>query len=182
MKLEKDDLNQILDRNIAWIENCDNKASIMLGALGVALSVIFALDYATIILNVIQEKWSNLSFGNVTFLILVTLSLCAFLYGGYKLIKALTPKIDLKNLDADENMCSNSIIFFSTIAMNPNYTKFLANLKETNDDNYLNDISSQIYICAKICDLKFKDYKKGLYFSIGGLLAFMLLITCGYFM
>ncbi|SHM92612.1 hypothetical protein SAMN02746066_03926 [Anaerosporobacter mobilis DSM 15930] len=181
MKLDKDDLNQILDRNIAWIENCDNKASIMLGAFGVALSVIFALDYATIILNVIQEKWSNPSFGNIAFLILVTLSLCAFLYGGYKLIKTLTPKIDMRNLGADEKMCSNSIIYFSTIAIHSNYTKFLDRLKETNDDNYLNDISSQIYICAKICDLKFKDYKKGLHFSISGLLAFMLLITCGYF-
>ena len=168
MKLDKDDLNQILDRNIAWIENCDNKASIMLGAFGVALSVIFALDYATIILNVIQEKWSNPSFGNIAFLILVTL-------------KTLTPKIDMRNLGADEKMCSNSIIYFSTIAIHSNYTKFLDRLKETNDDNYLNDISSQIYICAKICDLKFKDYKKGLHFSISGLLAFMLLITCGYF-
>lgn len=182
MKLDKDDLNRILDRNIAWIENCDSKASIMLGAFGVALSVIFALDYATIILNVIQEKWSNLSFGNIAFLILVIFSLCEFLYGGYKLIKTLTPKIDMRILGADEKMCSNSIIFFSTIAKHSNYTKFLDSLKENDDDNYLNDISSQIYICAKICDLKFKDYKKGLYFSISGLLVFMLLITCGYFM
>lgn len=181
MKLEKDDLNQILDRNVAWIENCDNKASIMLGALGVAVSVFFALDYATIILNVIQGKWSNASFGNVIFLILVTLSLCAFMYGGYKLIKTLTPKIDMENLGSDEKVCTNSNIFFSTIAAHSNYTKFLERLIETNGNDYLNDISSQIYICAKICDLKFKDYKKGLYFSLGGLLTFISLITFGYF-
>lgn len=179
--MNRDDLNQTLDRNVAWIENCDNKASIMLGALGVAVSMIFALDYATMILNVIQERWSTASFGNITFLILVASSLCAFLYGGYKLIKTLTPKIDMENLGTDEKMCSNSIIFFSTIATHSNYTKFLEKLKETNEDNYLNDISSQIYICAKICDLKFKDYKKGLYFSVGGLITFMILITCGYF-
>lgn len=179
--MKKDDLNQILDRNITWIENCDNKASIMLGALGVAVSVMFALDYVTIILNVIQDKWSNASFGNIAFLILVALSLCAFVYGAYKLIKTLTPKMDIEKLGSDEKMCSNSIIFFSTIATHPNYTKFLDRLKATNDDNYLNDISSQIYICAKICDLKFKDYKKGLYFSLGGLLGFIILITLGYF-
>lgn len=180
MNLEKDDLNQILDRNVAWIENCDSKASIMLGILGVVLSIIFALDYASIILNVLQKKCSNASFGNITFLILVTLSLCAFLYGGYKLIKTLTPKIDMKNLGADAKMCSNSSIFFSTIAMHSNYTKFLDRLKETDEDNYLNDISSQIYICAKICDLKFKDYNKGLHFSVGGLLSFIILISLGY--
>lgn len=179
--LNKDELNQILDRNVAWIENCDNKASIMLGALGVAVSMIFALDYATVVLNVLQDKWSNVSLGNIVFLILVTSSLCVFLYGGYKLIKTLTPKIDMENLGSDKKMCSNSNIFFSTIATHSNYTNFLDRLNETNADDYLNDISSQIYICAKICDLKFKDYKKGLYFSLGGLLTFISLITFGYF-
>lgn len=181
MKLTKDDLNQILDRNIAWIENCDNKASIMLGALGVAVSMIFALDYAAIILNVIQGKWSNASFGNIIFLILLILSLCTFIYGGYKLIKTLTPKIGMENLCSDKKVCSNSNIFFSTIATHSNYSKFLERLNETNGDDYINDISSQIYICAKICDLKFKDYKKGLYFSVGGLLSFICLITLGHF-
>ena len=181
MKLEKDDLNQILDRNVAWIENCDSKASIMLGALGVAVSVMFAVDYATIILNVIQEKWLNISFGNAVFLLLAILSLMTLLYGGYKLIKTLTPKVDMENLGADEKICSNSIIHFSAISIHPNYTKFLDVLKESNDADYLNDISSQIYICAKICDLKFKNYKSGLYFSIGGLLSFIIIITIGYF-
>ena len=37
--LNKEDLNQILDRNVAWIENCDSKASIMLGMLGVTESM-----------------------------------------------------------------------------------------------------------------------------------------------
>lgn len=179
--MHKDDLNQILDRNIAWIENCDSKASIMLGALGVAVSVIFALDYATIILNVIQEKCSNISCFNIVFLILVALSLCALFYGGYKLIETLTPKIDMVNLGAGENMSSNSIIFFSSIATHSSYTKYLDKLKEVSEPDYINDISSQVYICAKICDLKFRNYKSGLYFSVGGLLSFITLITLGYF-
>lgn len=180
--MQKDDLNQILDRNIAWIENCDNKASIMLGALGVAVSMIFALDYATVILNVIKDKCANLSFGSVFYMIIVFLSFAAFMYGAYSLVKALTPKIDMTVLGADEKMCKNSIIFFSSIAAHSNYSKFLEKLGDTNDNEYLNDISSQVYLCAKICDLKFKNYKKGLYCSMGGLLIFIVLITLGYFM
>ena len=77
--------------------------------------------------------------------------------------------------------CNNSIIFFSSIATYNNYTKFLNSLKKTSDEDYLNDISSQIFLCAKICDLKFRNYKSGLYFSIGGLLGFAILMTLGYF-
>lgn len=180
--LQKDDLNQILDRNIAWIENCDNKASMMLGAMGVAVSMIFALDYATIILNVLKEKCGNASFSNIIFLIFIALSLCALLYGGYKLIKTLAPKIDYENLGTDENISEKSVIFFSSIAKHSTYTKFLDKLNKTDDNDYLNDISSQIYLCAKICDIKFKNYKQGLYFSVGGLLSFITLIALGYFL
>ena len=52
--LNKDDLNQILDRNIAWIENCDSKASIMLGTLGVTSSIVFAVDYSKFIISSIK--------------------------------------------------------------------------------------------------------------------------------
>lgn len=178
--MQKDDLNQILDRNIAWIENCDNKASIMLGALGVAVSMILAFDYATIILDVLKDKWSNATCSNIIFLILIALSLGALLYGGYKLIITLAPKTDYKKLGIDTSFQNNSVIFFSSIAKHSTYTKFLDTLKETDDNVYLNNISSQIYTCAKICDMKFKSYKQGLYFSVAGLLSFISLIALEY--
>ena len=179
--LNKEDLNQILDRNVAWIENCDSKASIMLGMLGVTISIVFAFDYAKVIISTIKEKCLNTSFWNIVFLILLLLTVCSILYGGYKLIKSLVPQIDMKKLGNDEMLCHNWIIFFSSIATYNNYTKFLNSLKKTSDEDYLNDISSQIFLCAKICDLKFRNYKSGLYFSIGGLLGFAILMTLGYF-
>ena len=63
--LNKEDLNQILDRNVAWIENCDSKASIMLGMLGVTISIVFAFDYAKVIISTIKEKCLNTSFWNI---------------------------------------------------------------------------------------------------------------------
>lgn len=177
----KDDLNQILDRNIAWIENCDSKASIILGTLGIAVSILFAFDYAKIITDVVDEKFSNICLYNIVFLILLAGSLCAFSYGGYKLVKTLTPKIDSKNLGTDEKICVNSIIFFSNIASHSNYTAFLDRLNETTEDDYLNDLLSQIYICSKICNMKFQNYRRGLYFSLCGLSGFILIITLGYY-
>ena len=58
--LNKEDLNQILDRNVAWIENCDSKASIMLGMLGVTISIVFAFDYAAAVKEI---KGGTIYFG-----------------------------------------------------------------------------------------------------------------------
>lgn len=127
--LNKDDLNQILDRNIAWIENCDSKASIMLGTLGVTISIVFAFDYAKVIIEMIKDKCLNASFGNIVFLILLFAAVCSIMYGGYKLIKSLIPQIDMKKLGNDEMLCNYSNIFFSSIATHNNYTQFLNALK-----------------------------------------------------
>lgn len=180
--LNKEDLNQILDRNIAWIENCDSKASIMLGMMGVTISIVVAFDYAKVIINTIKEKCLSVSFWKVVFLILLLLTVCSILYGGYKLIRSLVPQLDMKKFGDNEMLCNNSIIFFSSIAAHDNYAKFLNSLKKTNDEDYLNDISSQIFLCAKICDLKFRNYKRGLYFSMGGLSGFAFLMIIGYFL
>ena len=177
--MNKDDLNQILDRNIAWIENCDNKSSIALGYLGIAVGLIFALDYATIFLNVIQEKFSNMNLCNFIFLCSILISVVVFAYGGYKLILSLTPKIDAKVYNEDD-ICNDSLIFFSSISRNRNYKSYCEKLDKIDDDDYLNDIKSQIYICSKICDTKFKSYKLGLILSLIGLLSFLILISYGY--
>ncbi|QSX04785.1 hypothetical protein JYG23_08700 [Sedimentibacter sp. zth1] len=116
------------------------------------------------------------------FLLLIAISVGASLYGGYNLVRTLIPKTNMKELDNSQKICSESIICFSSIATNSSYDKYLEKINNTSEDDYINDILSQIYICAKICDLKFKTYKRGLYFSLGGLVTFVLLITIDYFL
>lgn len=44
-KRTHDELKEILDRNTAWIENCDSKTSIILGSFGVIAGIFLATDY-----------------------------------------------------------------------------------------------------------------------------------------
>ena len=50
-------LLSILERNTTWIENCDNKASIVLGIVGVIFSVFLTTDYMGICYNIIRETF-----------------------------------------------------------------------------------------------------------------------------
>lgn len=41
-KRTREELKEILDRNTAWIENCDSKTSIILGSFGVIAGIFLA--------------------------------------------------------------------------------------------------------------------------------------------
>ena len=46
-KKTQEELKEILDRNTAWIENCDSKTSIILGSFGVIAGIFLATDYVS---------------------------------------------------------------------------------------------------------------------------------------
>ena len=46
-KRTHEELKEILDRNTAWIENCDSKTSIILGSFGVIAGILLATDYVS---------------------------------------------------------------------------------------------------------------------------------------
>ena len=46
-KRTHEELKEILDRNTAWIENCDSKTSIILGSFGVIAGIFLATDYVS---------------------------------------------------------------------------------------------------------------------------------------
>ena len=55
--IDHDKLLSILERNTTWIENCDNKASIALGIIGVIFSVFLTTDYMGICYNITKETF-----------------------------------------------------------------------------------------------------------------------------
>ena len=48
-----DEMVEILDRNTLWIENCDNKTSIILGVIGVVGGIFLANDYVEKLYSII---------------------------------------------------------------------------------------------------------------------------------
>lgn len=161
---DKEDLNQILDRNIAWIENCDSKASIILGAVGVVLAILLSIEVGDLYKNL----YGCMTFTDWLFLIMLVIAFVICIIGIVFLLKSLTAKIDIKEFSKG-GVFTDSRIFFSAIARNASFVEYSNKLKETDENIVLEDLKSQIYICAVICDAKFRNYNRGLFYSMSGL-------------
>ena len=57
--LKKEDLYHILDTINMWINNCDTKASIILGIIGVVFSIVFSSDYIRIVKRILEKSLSS---------------------------------------------------------------------------------------------------------------------------
>lgn len=167
---EKEDLNQVLDRTFSWIENCDSKSSIILGAVGVMLTILLSTEIG----DLYKKTSVCMSFIDWVFLILVALAFITCIVGIVFLLKALTAKIDIKEFSKG-GVFTDSRLFFSAIARNASFTDYNKKLNETDENIFLEDLKSQIYICAAICDTKFRNYNRGMFFSMSGLSALMIL-------
>ena len=94
-------------------------------------------------------------------------------YGLYRLLKVLLPKTDCSDF-ADGALELKSIIYFSGIS-SKSYTYYKNKVLSMDDNQYLNDIASQVYLNAKICTEKFKNLRLGLIFSNIGIAMFAIL-------
>ena len=61
-KRTQEELKEILDRNTAWIENCDSKTSIFLGSFGVIAGILLATDYVSKFKSILCHMASHVSF------------------------------------------------------------------------------------------------------------------------
>ena len=92
-----DDINQnrvivtdeaitILDRTIGFVENCDNKASIMIGLFGVVVALIFSTDGIKEIMRILDILITNKYFCNIVFFLLWVASLVTLFIGTYNFV------------------------------------------------------------------------------------------------
>ncbi len=171
--ISKKDAIDILDRIIGFINSCDNKASIILGVLGVILTIIFLSDGIKELKNRIQWTIQAVNIFNVIYLFILFCSFLILFYGIYKLVIVLRAKIDCLEFK-QEQLDLDSKIFFNDISRNKTYKEYKQKLQKLNEDDMFNDIISQIYINSKICKTKYDNYNIGLSASIFGLFLFML--------
>lgn len=176
--LTKDDFNQILDRNITWIENCDTKTSIILGGIGVVFGVLLASDYVNKIVGIFNHMLCNIGFWSGTYIVISIISVMVLCGGMFFLIRVLLPK---KNpaLFKEKGVIVDSLIFFQSIAKNKTFQAYKTKVLDCTEEKLCEDIISQIYICSNICDKKFDNYKKGLILSICGFALFAVMMLIG---
>ena len=176
--LDKEDAFNVLDRIIGFVNNCDNKASIMLGIFGAIIAIICTTDGMSEIARIFHVVTINKSFCSIIYLILWFSSLLVLSFGLYNFISALRAKLDCGDMKSSK-LDIDSKIYFGGISKNKSYEQYLLKLRGLTSDDLLNDIISQIYINATICDKKFKCYNLGLMLSIIGLIGFLILWAIG---
>jgi len=173
---DKSDAIDTLERTIGFVRNCDNKASFFLGAFGVILAIVLTTDGINSLIAIVSTAIEQISFCNILYLLFMVGAGVVTIFGLSNVIKVLgvtTVPEKEKGLDCD------SKIFFDCIARNANYMTYKNKLYGMSDEEFMNDITSQIYINSCICKEKYKNYKLGFAWSIVGFSAFVVLWIIG---
>ena len=174
VEINKEDINKILDNVNFWINNSDTKASIILGFLGIFISIIFTNNKILAkIINIFNNLFIDISFDDIIYLILFALSIFSLFYGLYKLIKVLVPDLKLKDYS------QKSPVYFGGIASYKSFNEYKEDFKKLDDESFKEELLSQIYINSIICNNKFKNFKVGLIFSLLGIIVFFGLFLIG---
>lgn len=174
--IDESDAIDILDRTIDFVRNCDNKASIFLGIFGVVLTIVLTTDGVNNLVSIFDSAITQTSFCNVLYLLLMAGSVIITSFGLTQIVRVLGVKVDFSK---EEGLDTDSKIFFEHITKNTNYLTYKTKLSNISDKEFLNDITSQIYINSCICSEKYKNYKCGLKWSLIGFSAFITLWTIG---
>lgn len=180
--LLKEDLLEVLDRTINFVNSCDNKAAIMLGVHSVILTIILTSDGTYSIINIFNKiiEIKEKSINDFLYMLLLVLSSITLIWGLYKIVSVLIAKVDCRDLKS-ELLEMDSKIFFGNIAKNKSYKEYKQKLLSIEEDEFINDIISQIYLNSIICDNKFKRYNLGVLLSIAGLIGFIIVLIMGAF-
>lgn len=91
----KDDAYKTLDTINMWINNCDTKASIVLGSIGVVATIFLSSDFVHPIKNIIEKSFSNLIWPNSLYCIVLIIGIILCVIGICFFVSCITPKIIL---------------------------------------------------------------------------------------
>lgn len=167
---------QTLERNIGFIVNCDNKASIMLSVLGVLLTIILTNDGLFTISKIINHCTNNRTFCNMLYLLSFISSIFLMVLGIINLGNVLVAKVSEEASGITEG---NSHIFFSGIHKSGNYEFYHNKFCSLTKAELLDELISQIYINADIAAKKYHCYNTGFRLSTVGFISFVCILLIG---
>ena len=115
----KEDLYKNFEIINEWINNSDNKTSIVLGIVGIILTIIFSNgEIINNLLKIVNKLILDINFDDILYLIIFILLTCFCVYGLYCLIKVLIPtlKIKFKN--------TKSFMYFGNVCKYSNFKEY----------------------------------------------------------
>ena len=167
MEKETSELQFTLESVNSWLNNCDQKAGILLTVVGVAITVILTSDFMKYLRSYIFAPFmqfcsenSDLSFSwsRFTVFVLLTIAVALLVTSCIYLFRAISANIDYgKMYQENPSLVKTSYIFFGTISQ-MKYDDFKKGGVEFEED-----LKSQIYVNSRIATRKFKNYNEGLF-------------------
>lgn len=176
MKKQKiiDDAYKKLEMINQWINNLDSKSSIVLGLVGIIITIIFTnTSFVDDIIRIISRISKHMIFSDILYIIFFIISIILCLYGIWSLIKVLVPTIRIKNVKI------KSYLFFGSIAQYSNYKEYKDKYLKANDDDIIDDLLNQIYQNSIICNKKYINFTNGLKYFLLGLLSSLVIYGLG---
>ena len=168
---------QTLERNLGFISNCDNKASIILTAVGVLLTIILTSEGLASIKDILKKSLSQITFLNFIYMFVFFSSVIILLSGILFLISVLIARSGISETKGSKN----SLIFFGGINSFNKIANYEKAIKKMDKKDLLDDLISQIYINSKIATKKYRRYNLGLKFTVIGFFLFIGVILFGHY-
>lgn len=154
-------VTQALERNLDFISNCDNKASIVLALVGILLTFLLSNDGLESIVRIVRAH-SNTSSGRADFLFwLLILSSLGLLVGISLLVSIL---LGIRKPMGTKKSKDDSLIFFEGIASRTaeGYEK---DVQSADEETFLAQLVENLYINAKIAKIKYDRLDWGIIFA-----------------
>jgi uncharacterized BrkB/YihY/UPF0761 family membrane protein len=171
-----DEAFNVLDRVIGFINNCDNKASIVLGSTVAILAIIFSSEGIRKIVDIISailfSQTGKPSIGEAVYLVLLIVSLALLLIGLVYLVLTIIARIKTSG---------SSAIYFGHITQLKDATAYKERVLSSTKEELLEDILNQIYINSSICSCKYKHYNRGLKYTVIGFTTLIAILAIGVF-
>lgn len=177
--IDKEYLLIIQENVMFWIENCDNKTSVILGVVGIILTIFITSDSISKLVINIEESINNMNWINLIYLITVALTILLLGISMTFFVKVLISNIDTKTIDK-KDIKTNSLLHFSSINEIESNDEYIKKIKATNEDNYLKDLTSQIMIRSHITTIKFKNYNRGVKFLVKATILLFISVILSY--
>ncbi len=172
-KIDKEDLYKNLDMTNLWINNSDTKASIVIAFLGFSLfELIKNTKYFNNVEMLLKKSTHNIIFSDCLYLLFLGGSYILILIGLYLLLKVLIPTLKSKG------KIPKSLIYYGFIS-NIELKEYKQLIKQSTEEELMDDLINQNYINSKICFNKFNNFKYGTFFIILGSIINVVIVLLG---
>ena len=155
---------KVLERTDAWINNCDNKMSVLLGAIGIILTILLTTESISKACDFVMRLFEEVNLHKALFLMALFIVLFFYIITAFHVINTVFARTD-SNRYFQKKMSEKSNMFFGSVSK-MNFAEYMKHFVHETTEERLNDILSQIYINSVIASEKYKNYNRSLKWTV----------------